>query len=207
MLTALLNWLGSYITYFPLVIFIGLLLGGLWLPISEDLIVVMAAVLSQTEKASIPAFLIALYSGAILSDYMVYFWGRLLARGTLSSGLFSRLITKENTMRLSKSLQKHGPLTYIVCRFIPFGVRNIVSVTTGFVRYPFYKFVLYDFIAALCNISVLFGLVYFFGAKGGYVMRIMGIILFAGFWILSIYLVKSGKLFKFADKKLEKKTV
>ncbi len=207
MLTALLNWLGSYITYFPLVIFIGLLLGGLWLPISEDLIVVMAAVLSQTEKASIPAFLIALYSGAILSDYMVYFWGRLLARGTLSSGLFSRLITKENTMRLSKSLQKHGPLTYIVCRFIPFGVRNIVSVTTGFVRYPFYKFVLYDFIAALCNISVLFGLVYFFGAKGGYVMRITGIILFAGFWILSIYLVKSGKLFKFADKKLEKKTV
>ena len=207
MLTALLNWLGSYITYFPLVIFIGLLLGGLWLPISEDLIVVMAAVLSQTEKASIPAFLIALYSGAILSDYMVYFWGRLLARGTLSSGLFSRLITKENTMRLSKSLQKHGPLTHIVCRFIPFGVRNIVSVTTGFVRYPFYKFVLYDFIAALCNISVLFGLVYFFGAKGGYVMRITGIILFAGFWILSIYLVKSGKLFKFADKKLEKKTV
>ncbi len=207
MLTALLNWLGSYITYFPLVIFIGLLLGGLWLPISEDLIVVMAAVLSQTEKASIPAFLIALYSGAILSDYMVYFWGRLLARGTLSSGLFSRLITKENTMRLSKSLQKHGPLTYIVCRFIPFGVRNIVSVTTGFVRYPFYKFVLYDFIAALCNISVLFGLVYFFGAKGGYVMRITGIILFAGFWILSIYLVKSGKLFKFADKRLEKKTV
>ncbi len=207
MLTALLNWLGSYITYFPLVIFIGLLLGGLWLPISEDLIVVMAAVLSQTEKASIPAFLIALYSGAILSDYMVYFWGRLLARGTLSSGLFSRLITKENTMRLSKSLQKHGPLTYIVCRFIPFGVRNIVSVTTGFVRYPFYKFVLYDFIAALCNISVLFGLVYFFGAKGGYVMRITGIILFAGFWILSIYLVKSGKLFKFADKKLEKKAV
>ena len=207
MLNAFLNWIGSYITFLPLVLFISLLLGGLWLPISEDLLVVMAAVLSQTEKASIPAFLIALYTGAMISDYMIYCWGRFLARRALSLGLFSKLITKENTIRLSVSLQKHGPLTYIVCRFIPFGVRNIVSVTTGFVRYPFYKFAIYDCLAVLCNISALFGLVYFFGAKGGAVMRTVGIILFIGFWILSIYLVKSGKLFKFADKKLEKKIV
>ncbi len=207
MLTALLNWLGSYITYFPLVVFVGLLLGGLWLPISEDLLVVMSAVLCQGEKASIPSFLCALYVGAILSDFMVYFWGRLIAKGTLSLGLFSRVITKENTLRLSKALQKHGVLTYVFTRFIPFGVRNIVSTTTGFVKYPFYKFAVYDSIAVLCNVSALFGLVYFFGAKGGHIMRTVGIVLFVVFWILSIYMVKSGKLFQFADKKMNDRKV
>lgn len=140
MLTAFLNWIGNYIIYFPLVVFIGLLLGGLNIPIPEDVLVVMSAILSQGEMASIPHFLTALYAGAVISDCMVYGWGRVIAKGTISMGLFSKVITKENTYRLLKALQKHGVFTYIVCRFIPFGVRNVVSMTSGFVKYPFYKF-------------------------------------------------------------------
>lgn len=149
MLSAILNFLNEYISYFPLVVFIGLFLGGLNIPISEDVLVVMSAVMCQKEGASVPAFLAALYSGAVLSDYMVYFWGRLIAKGGFSVGVFSKIITKENTYRLLAALQRHGIFTYIVCRFIPFGVRNIVSITSGFVKYPFYKFALYDFIAAI----------------------------------------------------------
>lgn len=204
MLHIILNWLGNYITYFPLIIFIGLFLGGLNLPIPEDILVIMSAVICQGEKASVPAFLLALYTGAVLSDYMVYFWGRLIGKGILSMGMFSKVITKDNTYRLLKALQRHGIFTYIVSRFIPFGVRNMVSMTSGFVKYPFYKFAFYDLIAALCNISVLFGLVYFFGATGSRVMRIIGITLFFLFLVMCIYLIKSGKLSQFADKHYEK---
>lgn len=204
MLHAVLNWLGNYITYFPLIIFIGLFLGGLNLPIPEDILVIMSAVMCQGEKASIPAFLIALYTGAVLSDYMVYFWGRLIGKGFLSIGMFSKVITKDNTYGLLKALQRYGIFTYIISRFIPFGVRNVVSMTSGFVKYPFYKFAFYDLIAALCNISVLFGLVYFFGAAGSHVMRIIGIALFFVFLAVCIYLLKSGKLLQFADKHYKK---
>ena len=204
MLTAFLNWIGNYITYFPLVVFIGLLLGGLNIPIPEDVLVVMSAILSQGEMASIPHFLTALYAGAVISDCMVYGWGRLIAKGTISMGLFSKVITKENTYRLLKALQKHGVFTYIVCRFIPFGVRNVVSMTSGFVKYPFYKFFIYDLIAAICNITVLYSLVYFFGMKGGDFMKIFGIVMFVLFLAAGAYLVTSGKLFKFADKKLDR---
>nr|WP_253694989.1 DedA family protein [Treponema sp. OMZ 791] len=197
------NWIGNYITYFPLVVFLGLILGGFNVPISEDVLVAMSAVLSQGEKASIPHFLIALYAGAIISDCMVYFWGRLISKGSVSMGLFSKIITKENTYRLLKALQKHGVFTYIVCRFIPFGVRNAVSMTSGFVKYPFYKFFLYDLIAAICNITVLYSLVYFFGSKGGDFMKIFGIAMFVIFLAAGAYLVSSGKLFQFADKKLD----
>lgn len=201
MLHAVLNWLGNYITYFPLIIFIGLLLGGLNLPIPEDILVIMSAVICQRDKASVPAFLIALYMGAVLSDYLVYFWGRLIGKGILSVGMFSKIITKDNTYRLLKALQKYGIFTYIISRFIPFGVRNVVSITSGFVKYPFYKFAVYDLVAAFCNISVLFGLVYFFGATGSRVMHIIGIVLFFAFLAVCIYLIKSGKLLQFADKR------
>ena len=203
MLTAFLNWIGNYITYFPLVVFIGLLLGGFNIPISEDILVVMSAIFSQGEKASIPHFLTALYVGAFVSDCMVYGWGRLISKGSISIGLFSKIITKENTYRLLKALQKHGIFTFIICRFIPFGVRNAVSMTSGFVKYPFYKFFIYDLVAAICNITVLYSLVYFFCRKGGDVMKIFGIVMFVLFLAAGAYLVTSGKLFKFADKKLD----
>jgi len=203
MLMAFLNWIGNYITYFPLVAFIGLILGGFNLPISEDVLVAMSAFLSHGKKASIPHFLSALYAGAIISDCMVYFWGRLIAKGTISVRLFSKVITKENTYRLLKALQKHGIFTYIVCRFIPFGVRNAVSMTSGFVKYPFYKFFIYDSIAAICNITVLYSLVYCFGRRGGDFMKIFGIVMFVLFLAAGAYLVTSGKLFQFADKKLD----
>ncbi len=203
MLTAFLNWIGNYITFFPLVVFLGLILGGFNLPVSEDVLVVMSAILCQGEKASIAPFLIALYLGASLSDCFVYFWGRLIGKGTLSLGLFSKIITKERTNLLLRALERYGIFTYIFCRFIPFGVRNIVSMSSGFVKYPFYKFALYDFVAAICNISVLFWLVYFFGSNGSYWMNIAGIVLFVLFLAFSIYLVKSGKLVEFAEKKLD----
>lgn len=132
------------------------------------------------------------------------FGGGLLPKEPYLSGFFQRLSQKKNTYRLLKALQKHGIFTYIVCRFIPFGVRNAVSMTSGFVKYPFYKFLIYDSIAAICNITVLYSLVYFFGSKGGDFMKIFGIVMFVLFLAAGAYLVTSGKLFKFADKKLEK---
>ena len=49
------TWIGQYVSYFPLVIFISLFLGGFNLPISEDIIVITAALLCKQEKASIPS--------------------------------------------------------------------------------------------------------------------------------------------------------
>ena len=88
------TWIGQYVSYFPLVIFISLFLGGFNLPISEDIIVITAALLCKQEKASIPVFYAALYFGAIISDYLVYFWGWLLGRGRISGRFFSKLISE-----------------------------------------------------------------------------------------------------------------
>ncbi len=188
-------WIGHYISYFPLVIFISLLLGGFNLPISEDIIVITAALLCKQEKASIPAFYAALYFGAVISDYLVYFWGWLLRRGRISGIFFSKLINETTIDRISNALERHGFLTFLCGRFIPFGVRNIIAMTSSFVGFPFYKFALFDAVAAACNISALFWLVYFLGLRGGHFMKVIGIVLFLLFIGLSIYILRSDKFF------------
>ena len=193
-------WIGHYISYFPLVIFISLFLGGFNLPISEDIIVITAALLCKQEKASIPAFYAALYFGAILSDYLVYFWGRLLGRGRISGRFFSKLISEKNIKRISNALERHGFLTFLFGRFIPFGVRNIIAMTSGFVGLSFYKFAFFDAIAAACNISALFWLVFFLGQRGSHFMKIIGIVLLLLFIGFSIYVIRSEKFFSSSQK-------
>jgi len=193
-------WIGHYISYFPLVIFISLFLGGFNLPISEDIIVITAALLCKQEKASIPAFYAALYFGAIFSDYLVYFWGWLLGHGRISGRFFSKLISKNNINRISHALDRHGFFTFLFGRFIPFGVRNIIAMTSGFVDFPFYKFALFDAIAAACNISALFWLVYFLGLRGSHFMKIVGVVLLLFFIGFSIYILRSDKFFVSSQK-------
>jgi len=193
-------WIGHYISYFPLVIFISLFLGGFNLPISEDIIVITAALLCKQEKTSIPAFYAALYFGAIFSDYLVYFWGWLLGRGRISGRFFSKLISKNNINRISHALDRHGFFTFLFGRFIPFGVRNIIAMTSGFVDFPFYKFALFDAIAAACNISALFWLVYFLGLRGSHFMKIVGVVLLLFFIGFSIYILRSDKFFVSSQK-------
>ena len=193
-------WIGHYISYFPLVIFISLFLGGFNLPISEDIIVITAALLCKQGKASIPAFYAALYFGAIFSDYLVYFWGWLLGHGRISGRFFSKLISKNNINRISHALDRHGFFTFLFGRFIPFGVRNIIAMTSGFVDFPFYKFALFDAIAAACNISALFWLVYFLGLRGSHFMKIVGVVLLLFFIGFSIYILRSDKFFVSSQK-------
>ena len=203
MMEPVLAWLGLHIQNFPLVIFIALLLGGLNLPVSEDILVFMSAMLCQNEKANIPVFYACIFFGATISDWLVYFWGWLLGRGIISNRFFRKIIKKDNTIRFSKALEKYGILTYIIMRFIPFGVRNMLSMTSGFVRLPFYKFVIFDAIATFCSTSVLFWLVYFFGKAGGKYFKISGIVLFVAFIILLIYSFRTKWFIRFLDNKLQ----
>ena len=193
MFHAIIGWLGGYVAYFPLIIFVCLILGGFNLPISEDLVVVTSAILCRQDKSHIPIFYCSLYFGAIFSDFLVFFWGRLFRRGIVSMRVLSKFINEENTRIISLALQRYGFFTYFFSRFVPFGVRNVLAMTSGFVSFPFYKFALFDGIAAFCNISALFWLVYFLGERGGRWMKIIGVLFFLVFIGICVYMIKSVK--------------
>ncbi|MDR1618057.1 MAG: VTT domain-containing protein [Treponema sp.] len=172
------SFLSQYIEFFPLAALICLILAGLNIPVSEDLIIIAGALVSQADRSLLIPSLLAIYTGVIVSDFMVYFIGALVRKGTIKGKFAFRILSLKLVGRIRYALDKYGILTFIVCRFIPFGVRNTLFMTSGLFGLPLRRFALYDLIAVAISTNTLFFLVYVFGEEMKKPIGAVGIILF-----------------------------
>ena len=170
--------LSEHVQFFPLVALGSLLLAGLSLPVSEDLIIITGALLSHEEPKILVYNLIAIYLGAIITDYFVYWLGRRVRSGAAKTNLFVQIVPEKALNKMHYFLDKYGIFTFIVCRFIPFGVRNTLCFTAGFSRLRLKIFAIYEFVAAMISVNTLFFLTYRFGEGIKKPLKIAGIILF-----------------------------
>lgn len=141
-----------------------LLLAGLNVPLSEDVILIMGGAITST---CIPdhalRMLLFLYVGCWLSAWEAYAIGRFLGPKLYDIRWFSHVITPQRIDRLHHYYEKFGFLTFVVGRFIPGGVRNALFMTCGLGKMPFLRFIARDGIACLFSTVVLF----YFGYKAG----------------------------------------
>ena len=170
--------LNQYIDYYPLVALLGLLMAGLNLPVSEDLIIITGAILCHKKPSLMPLTLGAIYFGVLITDFFVYWVGTKVRKGTGKIKFFARMFPEKAAEKMHSKMQKYGIFTFIVCRFIPFGVRNTLFFTSGFFNLRLRSFVIFDFIAAMISVNTLFFLVYSFGEVVRRPIKIAGIILF-----------------------------
>lgn len=146
------------------IIFVAILLAGFNLPISTDLIIIGSAVIAATivPEQTVPIFLAILF-GAYFSAWIAYWLGRLLGPRLAKVPLFSSLLNPLRLEKVKKFYQKHGLLTLIIGRFIPFGVRNCIFMTTGMSKLSFRTFLFRDAIACPLWASISFTLFYLLG--------------------------------------------
>ncbi|MDR0997711.1 MAG: phosphatidylserine decarboxylase [Treponema sp.] len=168
----------QYIDFFPLVALIALLLAGFNLPFSEDLIIIMGALLCNEDSSLLIPTLAAIYTGVIASDFIAYKIGRMAGKGTVRGGLFTSLFEEKRLNRMHRLMEKYGIFTFIVCRFIPFGVRNTLFMASGFFGLRLRVFALFDIVAAMISINTLFFLAYNLGDDIKHPVKVAGIILF-----------------------------
>ncbi|MES2199968.1 MAG: DedA family protein [Chlamydiota bacterium] len=145
-------------------IFLGLLLAGCNIPISIDLLVITAALLSAQ---FVPENLWLLYGtllvGCSLSAWISYFLGKTLGNKLKNWKIFQPILSEKKLASMQKFYQKYGVWAFIVGRFIPFGVRNALFMTSGMSKTPFLRFVVLDFIACFIWISLSFTLFFHLG--------------------------------------------
>ncbi|MCR9143993.1 MAG: DedA family protein [bacterium] len=147
-------------------IFALLLVAGLNIPVSEDLLAIGAGVLAATIVPENTTLLYAgLFFGAYFGDIENYWLARLAGRRLLRFTLFQRMLPAERLEQARLFLEKYGAAAIFLGRFIPFGVRNALFTTAGLSRMAFWKFALFDFFACLASTSVLFALGRAFGAN------------------------------------------
>jgi membrane-associated protein len=189
-------FLNQHITYAPVIAFILLLLAGLNLPLSEDLIIITSAFLARANEESKYYFFAALLAGVIISDHMAYWIGNRIGHG-LHKKYFYKFLTPSKLERVHFYIKKYGIFSFIICRFIPFGVRNTLFISSGIMRMKYGLFTLFDGIAATISVSTLYFLFFRLGSEMERPYRILGIVLFILLLItLAIGLFKLYHLWK-----------
>ena len=171
--------IGAYVSYFPMVVFLSLLLAGLNLPFSEDLLIISSAIIARTNSDLIVPLYVAIYFGVVISDHMAYWIGNRIGKGLFKSKFFCRVLTRDKLDRMHRYLDTYGIFTFIVCRFIPFGVRNTLFMGSGITNFNYRLFLLYDSVAAAISTGTLFILFYNLGASIERPFRVAGMVMFS----------------------------
>lgn len=163
MIESFTQWICDHSQYAHLIFFFLLLLAGLNIPISEDIILLAGGMISATciPEHSVRMW-IWLYLGCIFSAWEAYWLGRKLGPKLYHIRWFSRFITPSRVEKLHFYYEKYGIWTFIIGRFLPGGVRNGLFITSGLGKMPFGIFLLRDCTACLFSTLVLFSLGHFF---------------------------------------------
>ena len=163
-MSLLVQFISDHASHAHWFIFLGLLLAGCNIPISIDLLVITAALLSAQ---FVPENLWILYStlliGCCLSAWISYFLGKTLGNKLKNWKIFQPILSEIKLASMQKFYQKYGIWAFIVGRFIPFGVRNALFMTSGMSKTPFLRFATLDFIACFIWISLSFTLFFHLG--------------------------------------------
>ncbi|MDR2490976.1 MAG: DedA family protein [Spirochaetaceae bacterium] len=188
-------FISQNVEYFPLAAFICLLLAGFNLPFSEDLIIITGALISVDNKSLLVPTVAVIYAGVVISDVISYWIGTRIRQGAPRFRIAENLITPKRLEWLKRHIDKWGIFTFIICRFIPFGIRNTLFLGSGILGVRLRFFIICDFIAAAVSVNTLFFLVYQFGEDIKRPIKALGIILFIAL-IFAVTLFSVFSIFK-----------
>jgi membrane-associated protein len=139
------------------IVFGALVLSGLNLPISEDLLIILsAAIAALIAPENLEKLFLGVFFGCVFSDWIAYSLGRALGPKLWDIRWFAKLVDKKRLGQIQKYYTKYGFWTLLVGRFIPFGVRNCLLLAAGLGKMHRLKFGLSDGIACLCSNTALF---------------------------------------------------
>lgn len=148
----------------PWIILVLFLLGGLNLPISEDiLIITTGALASLCMPEHAYSLYIWTYICCCLASWETYWIGRLYGPKLYDIKWFSKILSPQRIERLHTFYEKYGILVFLIGRFCPGGVRNALFLSSGLGKMPFPTYMLRDGLGALCATAALYYLGYTFG--------------------------------------------
>lgn len=159
----LLELINANVQFAPFIIFGALLLAGFNLPVSEDAMLFISAILARNNPEKLLWLFMGVFAGAYLSDLICYWLGRKFGPKLFSIKFFSNMVSPKKLDRINHFYKRHGILTLLVGRFIPFGVRNALFLSAGLSKMNFLRFSLSDLAACIISNVFFFTLYYHYG--------------------------------------------
>ena len=153
------NFILAHESLAPWVIFFSIVLAGLNLPISIDLMLILVAILASGNLNPIKVTLFfSFFAGCCVSAWVSYSLGRFVG-----GKILYRFFSEHKISKIKSFLHKYGIASLLIGRFIPFGFRNCLFMTSGFSKFPFLRFATIDSIACFIWSSTFFTIFYQLG--------------------------------------------
>ncbi len=151
LLIDLTNFLQPYGMLSYLGMFLILLACGFGLPLPEDIILISGGILSSRGVCDIYLVNIVCMAGVLIGDGTIFLIGRSLGPKIKQVWPFRIFLTPENDRKVQKVFDRFGEKVIFLARFMP-GLRTPTFATCGAYRVPFWKFFVYDGLAALISV-------------------------------------------------------
>jgi membrane-associated protein len=187
---AFIDWISQHAHHAHWFIFAAVLLAGFNIPISVDILIITSAVLAATLVPEHTLHLyFAIFGGCYFSAWIAYWVGRLAGKKLLRYRWFQKFLPPQRLEKTQKFYEKHGLWALLLGRFIPFGVRNCIFMSSGISRLSFSKFALWDFIACSVWSSISFYIFYKLGQNYQFVydhFKVFNLVVFGIFGVTLI---------------------
>jgi membrane protein DedA with SNARE-associated domain len=156
------EWLTEYLSEATYVgIALVLFVAGLGVPIPEDIPLVFGGVMAAQGHIDVVAHFVLSLFFILVGDSCLFMIGRRLGRGA-GSGLWGKLLTPSRQAKAEKYFHRFGSWTVFFGRFLA-GVRAAVFLGAGAARFPYWRFLVLDFLAALVSVPVWIWIGWTFG--------------------------------------------
>jgi len=204
----LIEFITQHAAYAHWFIFIGLLLAGCNIPVCIDAVMILSAVLAASFVPENKYLLFgSVLFGCTFSAWIAYGLGRVVGLRLTNIHLFSKLLNPQRIEEMKGFYAKYGIWTFIVGRFIPFGVRNCIFMTSGISKMPFKTFILRDAVGCTIWTTTCFTVFFLIGQNfemiWGYV-KTFNIVIFSAFSVTVIaifwYKLKKRKQLESSNK-------
>ena len=164
MLESFFFYICEHIHYAPWIFFILLLLTGLCIPISEDLLLLIGGAIASTclQEHALDLY-IWLFLGSLLAAWEAYWIGRLFGPNLYKIRFFQSILMPHRLETLRHYYAKFGIWTFIFGRFCPGGIRNALFMSSGLSKIPFHHFIFRDTPGCMISTLTFFFLGYKFG--------------------------------------------
>lgn len=145
------------------VIVLGTLIAcGLGVPVPEDILLISGGYIARSAGHAVWPMVLTGLIGIMIGDSLIYSAGRRFGRQLTGHRLLARFVTEERLARVDALFQKHGEKILIAARFMP-GLRAVAFFSAGTTKVPYWKFFLFDGLAALVSAPLWVILGYRFG--------------------------------------------
>ncbi len=154
-------------------IFAVLILCGVGIPLPEDIPLITAGFLAYGGTINVWVAIGVCMVAVLGGDSIIYYIGRRWGLSILKHRWFAKLMHEERLGKVREYFDRYGDRTIFFARFIV-GFRAVTFWAAGTLHVPYWKFLLFDGIAALLSVPAFVLLGWYFGDNIEYALGLLG---------------------------------